>query len=203
MRLPLLAIISSAALVFSYGAQAAAVVGKPAPEFKAVAIDGARVAPSEYKGSIIVLEWNNPDCPFVHKHYDTGNMVTEQIYAQGNNVVWLTINSAAPGKEGYMDMQQARDYVRSNNLNMTHYILDPTGSIGKLYGAKTTPHMFVIAKDGTVAYMGAIDDRPSPDPATLKGAHNYVRAAISSLLAGKPVEVSSTQSYGCSVKYGD
>ncbi len=184
-------------------AEAAPAIGKPAPDFTATAVDGDSVTLSEYKGKIVVLEWNNPGCPFVHKHYDSGNMQKLQSYAVGKGVVWLTINSSASGKQGHMDNALAKDYIDKEKLTATHYILDPAGKIGKLYGAKTTPHMFVIDAKGNVAYMGAIDDNPTPDPAAVKDAKNYVRAAIDDLLAGKPVAVASTQSYGCSVKYAD
>jgi len=205
MRHSILALLSSAILLLPISAHAAAVVGKPAPQFKTTATDDAPIKPSFYsdKGQILVLEWTNPDCPFVHKHYDSDNMQELQLYAVRKNVVWLTINSSAPGKEGHLDALQVRNYIENNKVGSSHYILDPTGAIGKLYGAKTTPHMFVIDQKGVVAYMGAIDDKPTPNPATLKDARNYVREAIDSLLAGKPVAVKSTQSYGCSVKYGD
>ena len=199
----LLALITSAFLLLPLTAHAAPEIGKPAPEFTASAVDGATVSPSFYKGKIVVLEWTNPDCPFVHKHYDTENMQKLQRYAADKGVVWIAINSGGKGKEGSLDIQQARDYISSNHVGVTHYILDPTGTIGKLYGAKTTPHMFVIDASGNVTYMGAIDDKPTPDPTAVTTANNYVRAAIDSLLAGKPVAVASTQSYGCSVKYGD
>lgn len=190
-------------LAMPCSAFAAADIGKPAPDFTAAAIDDSLIHLADLKGKIVVLEWNNPGCPFVHKHYDSGNMQKLQAYAKSKGVVWLTVNSGAQGREGNMDTTQAKAYVAENKAVPTHYILDPEGEIGHLYGAKATPHMFVIDAKGTVAYAGAIDDKPTPDPTSLLGAHNYVRAAIDQLLAGKPVATSSTQAYGCSVKYSD
>jgi peroxiredoxin len=204
MRTPVLALVLSyTLLLFPVCAQAAPEIGKPAPDFTATAVDGATVKPSDYPGKIVVMEWNNPLCPFVRKHYDSGSMQKLQAYAREQNVVWLAVNSGGPGKQGNMDTQQAKDYIAHNHLTVTHYILDPKGAIGRLYGAKATPHMFIIDTRGNIAYMGAIDDRPTPDPASLSDANNYVRAAVDSLGAGKSVAVASTQAYGCSVKYGD
>jgi len=196
-------ILAVAFMCLPAAAFAAAEIGKPAPAFTVTAVDGATVKPSDYKGKIVVLEWNNPGCPFVHKHYDGGNMQKLQAYAHGKGVIWLTINSSAPGREGNMGNAQAKDYIASQKIVATHYILDPQGTVGRLYGAKSTPHMFVIDKAGNIAYMGAIDDQPTPDPASLTGAHNYVQGAIDNLQAGKPIAVPSTQAYGCSVKYAD
>ena len=184
-------------------AMAAAQVGQPAPKFDTEDVFGAPVKFSAFKDHIVVLEWNNPGCPFVHKHYDSDNMQKLQFEATQKDVIWLTLNSSAKGKEGNLDISQARDYINNYRLSSSHYILDPEGKIGKLYGAKTTPHMFVIDKKGNIAYMGAIDDKADPDPASIKSAKNYVREAINSLLAKKPIAVPSTQSYGCSVKYAD
>ncbi len=189
--------------LLAVSAQAAPGIGKPAPDFTGTDAAGFVVTLSDFQGKIVVLEWSNPGCPFVHKHYDSGNMQALQSYATSKGLVWLTINSSAPGKQGHMDAALAKDYIAKNKVAATHYILDPEGKIGRLYEAKTTPHMFVIDANGTLAYMGAIDDKPTPDPASVEGAKNYVRAAIDDLLAGKPVATASTQSYGCSVKYGD
>jgi alkyl hydroperoxide reductase subunit AhpC len=188
-------------LLLPVAAYAAPTIGQPAPDFTATAVDGKTVKLTDYKGSIVVLEWNNPDCPFVHKHYDSGNMQSTQSYAKSKNVIWLSINSGAPGKEGNITAAQAIDYIAKNKAMPTHYILDPSGTIGKLYGAKSTPHMFVIDAKGNLAYMGAIDNKATADSADIAKATNYVKAAIASLIAGKPVAMASTQSYGCSVKY--
>lgn len=183
-------------------AYAAPSIGQSAPDFTATgALSGKSVTLSSYKGQIVVLEWTNPDCPFVRKHYGSNNMQTLEQYARDKNVVWLSINSGAAGREGSMDAAQAKAKTTETHAVVSDYILDADGKIGNLYGAKTTPHMFVIDKNGMLVYMGAIDDKPTANPADIASAHNYVRDAIDSTIAGKPVEVSSTQSYGCSVKY--
>jgi peroxiredoxin len=197
-------LILAAALILSpLSVQAAPEVGKPAPAFSVKSIENVDISPSKFEGKIVVMEWTNPGCPFVHKFYDNGDMQALQLYAVQKDVVWLTVNSGAKDKQGHMDVTQARDYIRSNKLNTGHYILDANGALGKLYGAKTTPHIFVIDAKGNLAYMGAIDDKADTDHQSIKGAKNYVRDAIDSLLAGKPVTTSSTQPYGCSVKYAD
>lgn len=182
-------------------AQAAPQVGKPAPDFTAGDQNGKEVKLSDYKGRIVVLEWHNPECPFVKKHYGSGNMQKLQAYAHAQKAAWIIVNSGAPGKQGAMTSAEAKAFVGEHKLSMDHYIADPEGKIGKLYDAKTTPHMFVVDKEGNVAYMGAIDDRPSADPKDIDVAVNYVRAAIEGLNGGTPLAVTSTQSYGCSVKY--
>ena len=193
----------------------AAEVGKPAPAFAVKDIAGntalhfavagnyaAAVSMLlQYKGRIIVLEWNNPGCPFVKKHYNSGNMQSVQKYAISKGVVWLTVNSGAPGKEGYMNAAQAKATIKQVDGHETAYILDPEGTLGKLYGAKATPHMYVVDAHGILVYAGAIDDTPTADPEDITKAHNYVKAAIDNLLAGKEVEVVQTHAYGCSVKY--
>jgi len=181
----------------------AAETGKPAPAFDVKDIAGNAQSLSAYKGKIVVLEWNNPGCPFVKKHYGSGNMQALQKYATGHGVIWLTINSGAPGKQGHMDAPEAKAKIAEVGAHQTAYILDPDGALGLLYGAKTTPHMFVIDAQGKLAYAGAIDDTPTPDPEDVKTAHNYVKAAIDALLAGKRVAVAQTKPYGCSVKYKD
>lgn len=190
-------------LLFSTGAQADPVIGKPAPDFTAAAADGGKVTLSSYRGHIVVLEWNNPDCPFVRKHYGSGNMQQLQKFARAHGVIWLTVNSGAPGREGHMDAAQARSYIQRKHLTATHYLLDADGVIGRLYGAKATPHMFVIDAQGNLAYMGAIDDKPTSYVSDIATAHNFVRSALEDLLAGRPVAIPSTQAYGCSVKYAD
>lgn len=197
----MLCVIVLAALPFSpiYAAD----IGKPAPAFDVKDINGQEQSPGEYKGKVVVIEWNNPSCPFVKKHYGSGNMQALQEYALAKGVIWLTVNSGAPGKEGYMDATAAKAKITEVGAHETAYILDPDGTIGKLYGAKATPHMFVIDTTGNLAYAGAIDNKPTPDPEDIKSADNYVRDAINALLAGKQVEVAHTQAYGCSVKYKD
>jgi peroxiredoxin len=176
-------------------------VGKPAPDFTAKDTNGKDVKLSDLKGKIVVLEWTNPECPYVVKHYETKNMQALQAELVGDDVAWLTISSSAKGKQGHMTPEQANAYIKEQGSKETARILDEDGTIGKLYGAKTTPHMFVINKDGVVAYAGAIDDNDSFKHDTVKGAKNFIREAVNELKAGKPVTTASTKPYGCSVKY--
>ncbi len=179
----------------------APIVGQPAPDFTATDITGAPVKLSDLKGKIVVLEWNNPECPFVLKHYDTKNMQRLQEGATEQGIVWLSINSSAAGLQGNLDDAKAKEYIEKVGAKPSHYILDPKGEIGTLYQAKTTPHMFVIGKDGVLAYAGAIDDNPTPRHETVETAKNYVAAAISALNENRPVQVATSQPYGCGVKY--
>ena len=181
----------------------AAVVGKPAPLFKAADVNGKAVSLSAFRGKTVVIEWNNPDCPFVKKHYGSGNMQKTQAAAVKDGVVWLTINSSAPGNQGHMNGAQAKAYVAKTGARPTAYLLDPNGVVGKAYDAKTTPHMFIVNKAGTVVYAGGIDDKPTPRPADIDGARNHVLAALSEVKAGKAVSVASSRPYGCAVKYKD
>lgn len=182
-------------------AQAAPEIGKPAPNFATKDINGKDVQINDLKGKIVVLEWSNFGCPFVKKHYDSKNMQDLQK-AYKDKVVWITIFSSAPGKEGHMATPaEAIKEVQSHGLQSSHVILDPQGTIGKSYEAKTTPHMFVIDPKGNIAYMGAIDNDTSADKNKAKSAKNYVVAAINALSSGKEVEEKVTPPYGCSVKY--
>lgn len=182
---------------------AAAQTAKPAPDFTATDIAGHAQSLAAYKGKIVVVEWNNPECPFVKKHYSSGNMQALQHAARAQGVVWLAVNSGAPGKQGNMTAEQAASVLNDRHAEVDGYILDPTGKLGHLYGATATPHMFVIDKDGTLAYSGAIDDKPSADPADVKTAKNYVKAALDALEAGTQPEVHHSAAYGCGVKYAD
>jgi len=184
-------------------ARGAVQTGSPAPDFTLTDIDGQSHKLADYKGKVVVLEWNNPDCPFVKKQYDkSGNLPKLQKSATADGVVWLTINSGAAGKEGGgYSAAQLKAYVERNHAVPTAYLTDGDGRVGHLYGAKTTPHIFVIAADGTLAYNGAIDSIRSADPADIAKATNYVTAALTSIKAGKPVEKANTEPYGCSVKY--
>ena len=184
-------------------ASAAPVVGQAAPNFKAADIDGKPVSLSDFSGKTVVLEWNNPECPFVKKHYGSGNMQKAQAAAAKDGVVWLSINSSAPGKQGHMDGAQAKAFVAQAGARPTAYLLDPRGVLGKLYDAKTTPHMYIVNKAGTLVYAGGIDDRPTPRPADINGARNHVLAALSEIKAGKKVSVAASRPYGCAVKYSD
>jgi len=176
-------------------------VGAPAPDFIAADAAGRPVRLSTFRGKTVVLEWNNPGCPFVKKHYDSGNMQRTQAAARRQDVVWLTINSGAPGKQGHMSGAQAAAFERSAGLQASHYLLDPRGVVGRLYGARTTPHMYVIDARGTLVYAGGIDDRPTADAADIAGARNHVTAALADLQANRPVAVATSRPYGCSVKY--
>ena len=195
--LPVLALLAFATPSFAQTAE----IGKPAPDFKTTDTNGKPESISQYKGKAIVLEWSNPDCPFVHKHYDSGNMQALQKETTADGVIWLTIASSAEGKEGYQTAAEANKWMADKKSAPTARILDPSGDIGHMYGAKTTPHMFVIDPAGTLVYMGAIDDNDSFKPETIAGAKNYVREALKAIKAGKPIETASTKSYGCSVKY--
>ena len=172
----------------------------PAGNFRLTDMNGKAVQLSDYRGRTVVLEWNNPECPFVRKHY-AGNMQRTQAAAKRDGVVWLTINSGAPGKQGHLTPEGARAYVSDVKAQPAAYLLDPQGRVGKGYAAKTTPHLYVIDGKGVLRYQGGIDDKPTPDPADVATARNHVLAALSELKAGKPVTVAETRPYGCSVKY--
>ena len=196
-----LLLLTLALLPLSGAALAAPEVGKPAPEFMANDTNGKHVMLSELKGKTVVLEWTNHECPFVVKHYGSGNMQALQKEMTDAGVVWVSVVSSAKGKQGNATAEEANKITADQKAMPTHKILDEDGTIGKLYDAKTTPHMFVIDKNGVLAYAGAIDDKSGFDPEEVKTAKNYVRAAVADLNAGKPVETPSTQSYGCGVKY--
>lgn len=177
--------------------------GKPAPDFSAADIKGQPFKLSDHKGKIVVLEWTNHQCPFVLKHYETGNMQKTQKEAMGKGAEWISIVSSAPGKQGYVTPEEAQKIMDEAGTSVTAKILDADGAIGRLYGASTTPDMVVIDKDGNVAYAGAIDDQPTPDHKTVEGAKNYVLAALDDLAAGRPVATAQTQPYGCGIKYAE
>jgi len=181
--------------------QAAAVVGQAAPDFETLDSKGQKHSLASHKGKYVVLEWVNYDCPFVKKHYSSGNMQELQKAYTGKGVVWLAVNSSAPGKQGHCTAGEADGLAKDRSAAYSAYLLDPEGKVGRAYGAKTTPHMFVIDPAGKLLYAGGIDDKPSTDTADVKTAKNYVKAALDEALAGKPVTVSSSQPYGCSVKY--
>lgn len=182
-------------------ARAAAVVGKPAPPFQLTDVNGERVRLDSFKGKYVVLEWVNFQCPFVGKHYGGRNMQSlQKVYTQ-KGVVWLTICSSAPGKQGHVSGAEAKAELAEQGAAPTRFLLDPKGVVGKAYGAKTTPHMFVIDPKGRLVYNGAIDDRPTARREDLRGAKNYLAAALDASMAGRKVEVAATQPYGCSVKY--
>jgi peroxiredoxin len=175
--------------------------GMPAPSFTATDIAGRSVGLQDYAGKIIVLEWTNDGCPFCGKHYDSGNMQALQRKYTGKGVVWLTIASSAPGEQGYVTPAAAKADLARWQAAPTDFLLDPNGTIGKLYDARATPNMVVIGRDGRIAYMGAIDDTPSTNLDDVKTAHNYVVAAVDAVAAGRPVAVAAVPAYGCSIKY--
>lgn len=188
-------------VMFIAPANAAAEIGKAAPEISAKDTNGNDFNLSDHKGKIVVLEWTNHACPFVVKHYDTNNMQSAQKKAREMGVEWISIVSSAEGRQGHVSAEEANKITAEAGASPTAKILDASGEIGKAYGAKTTPHMFVIDENGNLAYAGAIDDNSSPRASTVKGAKNYVLAAISDLQAGNAVETAQTAPYGCSVKY--
>lgn len=182
-------------------AQADLKVGQTAPDFTLKDGSGATHTLSEYQGKIVVLEWFNKDCPFVKKHYGSQNMQTLQKTYTAKDVVWLTIISSAQNKQGYLTKQEALALPKQNGMSPTALLLDPSGKVGRLYQAKTTPHMFVINPQGKIEYMGAIDDKPSTDQSDISGAKNYVATAVNQLLKGEKVTITQAKPYGCSVKY--
>ncbi|MGB8464131.1 MAG: thioredoxin family protein [Terrimicrobiaceae bacterium] len=176
-------------------------VGKPAPNFTLKDLSGQSHELSDFKGKYVVLEWVNFGCPFVKKHYGSKNMQKLQKEFVDKGVVWLSICSSAPGKQGNETPDAAKSDLAEFGSAATAYLDDEDGTVGKLYQAKTTPDMFVVNPEGVLIYAGAIDDKPTPDPSTVAGANNYVRAALEEATAGKAVSVPSTKPYGCSVKY--
>ena len=196
------ALLAAFATALAVGVQAKPVaVGSPAPDFTVTDINGKTQRLSDYKGKTVVLEWVNPKCPFVKKHYESGNIPNLQKSATGSGVVWLEINSAAPGKDGDFDAAQASAWLNEMHASPTAYIRDSDGTLGKLYGAKSTPHMFVITGDGTLAYDGAIDSISSSKKDDISRATNYVSAALTSVKLGQPVAKAVSEPYGCPVKY--
>jgi peroxiredoxin len=194
------------ALCLSFGlsansALAQVAIGAAAPNFSLTGHDGKTYNLADYKGKFVVLEWFNNECPFVEKHYATNNMQTLQKTYGDQGVIWLTIISSAEGKQGHRDHEGAKKVLADRKAHPTAMLLDPTGTVGKQYDAKTTPHMYIIDKEGKLIYQGAIDDNSSAKHDTVKTANNHVKAALDLAMAGKPVAVSSTKAYGCAVKY--
>jgi peroxiredoxin len=197
------AILGAAALAsaISAPALASAVVGEVAPAFTLPDSNGKARSLAEFKGKVVVLEWWNPQCPFVGKHYGSGSMQKLQREWTAKGVVWLTVNSSAAGQQGHVDGAKANALVSEKGMASTAVLLDHDGTTGRAYGAKTTPHMFVIDGKGTLVYAGGIDDKPSTDQADIAAARNHVAAALTEVTAGKAVTTPSTQPYGCGVKY--
>ncbi|MDR6874286.1 peroxiredoxin [Bosea sp. BE125] len=182
-------------------AQGAAKVGQPAPAFQAVDADGKTRNLSEFAGKTVILEWTNADCPYVRKHYNSATMQTLQKDMAKEGIVWLSVVSSPMGEQGYVDGTAAKELTAKRDAAPAAVLLDPNSKVARAYGATTTPHMYIVDPKGTLAYMGAIDDKPSSNPASLNGAKSYVRQAVAELKAGKPVSEAATKSYGCAVKY--
>jgi peroxiredoxin len=196
--------IAMALLVFLFvglSAGNATRVGDRAPDFTATDSNGRVHKLSEYQDKFVVLEWTNRGCPYTQKHYNSGNMQRLQREWTSRGVTWLTVISSAPGKQGYVKAAEENAYVKQVNAAPTAVLLDPTGVLGRLYDAKTTPHMFIIDPKGILIYNGAIDDRPTTDLADVNGARNYLSLALEEATSGKPVSIPTTRPYGCSVKY--
>ena len=204
-RLAAAAALACAALLFALDLAAAPAaspaVGQPAPPFSGQDTAGKTWDLAALKGKNVILEWTNDGCPYVQKHYESGNMQALQREAAAAGFVWLSVISSAPGKQGHVSAAEADALTKGRKAAPTAVILDPSGTIGRAYAAKTTPHMYVIDKTGTLVYMGAIDDRPTTDPGDISGSKNYVRQAMADLGAGRAVAEPVTRPYGCSVKY--
>jgi len=187
--------------LYACGSSASLRVGEPAPDFEGVDTGGNVQRLADYRGKTVVLEWTNHDCPFVRKHYNAGNMQAQQREAAAQDVVWLSVISSAPGKQGHVSPAQADELTRNRNAEPHAVILDTEGRIGRAYHAKTTPHMFIIDPAGKLVYMGGIDSIATANPDDIPGATQYVRTALQEMAAGKPVSTPVTRPYGCSVKY--
>ena len=181
----------------------AARVGERAPDFTATDSNGKVHKLSEYAGKFVVLEWHNRGCPYTAKHYDSGNMQRLQHEWTARGIIWLTVISSAPGKQGFMTAADENAFLKQASATPTAVLLDPSGALGHLYDAKTTPQMFIVNPQGLLIYNGAIDDRATTDVSDINGAKNYVSLALGEALAGKPVSNATTRPYGCSVKYPD
>lgn len=189
-------------LAVLFSVSRAAGIGQPAPDFQLTDISGTTHSLAQHRGKIVVLEWVNPGCPVVQRHYDTGNMQKTQRAAVASGVVWLAINSGGPGAQGDLTNEAAAAWLKRRESAAQAYFRDSDGKVGRLYGAKATPHLFVIDAEGRLAYQGAIDDRPNAwDAAGTAAANNHVLAAIRALQAGQPVAKPATQAYGCAIKY--
>ena len=204
MKQALFALVAATALA-TYTActpvEGSAKVGAPAPAFSLVDTNGKNYSLDGLKGKYVVLEWLNHDCPYVKKHYDSGNMQKLQKEMGARGVVWLSVNSSAEGKQGHFKQPKANQLTKSKGATPEAVLLDWDGKVGRAYGARTTPHMYIIDPAGKLIYQGAIDDTPSTSKADVKSAKNYVAQAMGEALAGQPVSQPSTKAYGCSVKY--
>lgn len=194
-------IISALAGAFSLVALHAQEIGKAAPPFSAKDLKGESVSLADLKGKVVVLEWANFSCPFVKKHYAGGNMPGLQAAYESKGVVWITVNSSAKGKQGYAEAGEMKAIIAEHGNKAAHFIMDTDGTIGKAYDAKVTPHLFIINKDGVLAYDGAIDSKASTDAADIASADKLFANALDAVLAGKPVPNAKNKPYGCGVKY--
>jgi len=194
-------LVSSEAMTDSTTVKQQASIDEPAPGFTLVDIGGKEHTLSAYKGKYVVLEWSNWDCPFVKKHYSSDNMQNLQKQYGDKKVVWLTICSSAPGKQGYYDADDHKKRYDKSGSEAAAYLIDADGAVGRSYGAKTTPHMFVIDPDGVLVYAGAIDDKKSTNAADIEGSKNYVAASLDAATMGNPVPLKTSTPYGCSIKY--
>ena len=201
MRLHAIRLATAAVAAILAGAAFAATPGQPAPDFTVSDASGKPVKLSEFRGKHVVLEWTNPECPFVQKHYNAKNMQSLQKEFGARDVVWLSVNSTNRNHAEYMDGTQMAAWMQKQGGVPRAVLIDDTSATGRAYAARTTPHMFVIDPAGKVVYAGAIDDKRSANPADVPVANNFVRAALTESLAGKPVTTASTTPYGCSVKY--
>jgi peroxiredoxin len=187
--------------IFDSVAGAALQIGQIAPDFAATNSRGDPIRLSDYRGKTVVLEWTNADCPYTHKHYASGNMQAMQVLAQKNGIVWLSVISSAPGKPGYVNGPAADALTQSRSAQPTAVLLDPTGTVARMYDAKTTPHMFVIDKDGALKYMGGIDSLATTSEEDIARAQPYLKEAMLAVAAGQPAPHPVTKPYGCSIKY--
>ncbi|MDP3613209.1 MAG: thioredoxin family protein [Rubrivivax sp.] len=182
-------------------ARANATVGQPAPAFTATDTSGKAVSLADFKGKHVVLQWVNPGCPYVVKHYGSANMQGTQKEATAKGVVWLTVNSTAPEHSDYKAPSALAQWMQSQKAAASATLMDPDGKVGRAYGARTTPHMYIVDPKGVLVYAGGIDNKPSSNPADVATATNHVKVALAETLAGKPVTQAATRPYGCSVKY--
>jgi len=197
----LLPVAAIAAIALASPLAAAQKNGAIAQDFKLTDVHGKTVQLSQFRGKTVVLEWHNPGCPFVAKHYGSGNMQATQKAAREQGTIWLTINSGAEGKQGHMTGAEAKALIARQDIRSSHYLLDSKGLVGKAYGERTTPHMYIIDARGILVYQGGIDDRPTANPADIKDARNHVLGALKELRSGDRVSVAQARPYGCSVKY--
>ena len=194
-------IVASCLLALAGAATAAATVGQPAPAFTVQDTSGKAVSLADFKGKTVVLEWVNPGCPYVQKHYSSANMQGTQKDAAAKGVVWLSVNSTAQDHGDYKPPTAMAQWMQQQKAAATATLMDSDGKAGRAYGARTTPHLYIVDASGTVVYAGGIDNKPSANPADVAGATNHVKVALAELQAGKPVSQATTRPYGCSVKY--